>query len=128
MNNKLANLSPEQRQAMLEAAAEARKEKKAWAEEHLDLEWGTDENVWRDLCSKLGFRMPNRYTSNQETRYIKRLFKHVDVDIQEYLDDCGVKTVKQLVALNPTYPVFAEIGFALEHLNEHYLEKFVKGV
>ena len=78
----------------------------------------SDENHWKSLASKYGVRLPRYYICNSETKYLKRLFKKVEIDIQEYLDACGVSTVKQLVKLNPNYPAYAEIGIALEYIDE----------
>ena len=78
----------------------------------------SDENHWKSLASKYGVRLPRYYIANSETKYLKRLFKKVEIDIQEYLDACGVSTLKQLVKLNPDYPAYAEIGLALEYVDE----------
>ena len=51
---------------------------------------------WKELASKYGVRLPRYYIASSETKYLKRLFKKVEIDIQEYLDDCGAKTVKSL--------------------------------
>lgn len=77
-----------------------------------------DLSVWKGLASKYGVRLPRYYIPNTETKYLKRLFKTVGVDIQEYLDACGVSTLKQLVRLNPDYPAYAEVGIALEYIDE----------
>ena len=115
----LSDITPEQRQQYLEQGRIARQEKIKWAEENLDMEYGEDEAEWRRLGSLYQFRLPARYHSNQETKYIRRLFKHVDVDINLYLEDCGVKTLKELNNMNPQEPAYASVGFALEWLNEN---------
>ena len=73
---------------------------------------------WKELASKYGVRLPRYYICNSETKYLRRLFKKVEMDIQEYLDACGVSTLKQLVKLNPDYPAYAELGIALEYIDE----------
>ena len=78
----------------------------------------SDLTHWKELASEYGVRLPRYYICNSETKYLRRLFKKVEIDIQEYLDACGVSTVKQLVKLNPNYPAAAEIGLALEHIDE----------
>ncbi len=102
----------------LEKAQEKRRDKKKYAEENLTLDYGSDEDVWKSLASKYNTRLPIYYQPNTETKYIRRLFKHLSLDIQEYLEYCGVKTLKELVSLNPTYTARAEVGFALEYAEE----------
>lgn len=49
---------------------------------------------------------------------MKRLFKKVGIDIQEYLESCGVKSLKELNAMNPNEPAFCSVGLALEWIDE----------
>jgi hypothetical protein len=77
-----------------------------------------DVNTWKELASKHGTRLPSYVHPNTETKYLKRLFKKVEMDIKDYLDACGVNTMKQLAALNPDYPAWAEVGYALEYIDE----------
>ena len=104
-------------EAVREKAKESMAAKKAWAVEHLDQEW-EDESHWRMLASKHGVRLPNWWIPNTSTKYIKRVFQDKGIDIGEYLEDCGCKTVKQLAAFKPTFPCWVEIGFALEYIDE----------
>ena len=112
----LKNITPEQRTAILEQARIARAEKAKWAKENLKLDW-MDDAHWRELASKYNTRLPNKTAPNTEVKYLKRLFKSVGIDYKEYLDACGVTTLKQLVSLNPHMPAFAEVGFALEWID-----------
>lgn len=77
-----------------------------------------DINTWKELASKHGTRLPSYVHPNTETKYLKRLFKKVDMDIKDYLEACGVTTLKKLAALNPDYPAWAEYGLALEYIDE----------
>lgn len=80
-----------------------------------------DVNTWKELASKHGTRLPSYVHPNTETKYLKRLFKKVDMDIKDYLEACGVTTLKKLAALNPDYPAYAEYGLALEYIDEQKL-------
>ena len=95
-------------------------QQKKEANAHLKQDF-SDENHWKSLASRYGVRLPRYYICNSETKYLKRLFKNVEIDIQEYLDDCGVKTVKSLVKLNSNWPCYAEVGVALEWIDERCL-------
>ena len=108
----LKNITKEDRALMLEKAKAKREEKKK-AGESLRQNYA-DENYHRNLARDVGFRMPASYISNQEVKYLKRLMKHLGIDIKEYLEDAGVKTLKQLVDMNPENTAVEELGTALE--------------
>jgi len=112
----LANITPDQRAEMQEKARISREQKKEQAK-NLKLEYA-DETHWRSLASEYGLRLPTAYLPNTETRYVKRAAKKLGVDLQEYLEDCGVKNVKQLVQLNPTHTALSEVGMLLEWYKE----------
>ena len=48
---------------MKQAAQQAKKDKIAYAKEHLDLDWGDDEKHWKGLSKRFGFRLPVYYLS-----------------------------------------------------------------
>lgn len=123
----IGNLTKEQREEMLEKARIAREEKRK-AGEHLEQDFGTDEAVWRSLASKYGVRLPASYIPNSEVKYLKRVAKALDIDLVEYLEDCGVKTLKQLAALNSNWPAWSEVGFLLEWWDEKLEVEKVLGI
>ena len=88
------------------------------AAKKLDHDWGEDLKHWKSLASKYGVRLPSYVHPNTETKYLRRLFNKTGMDIKEYLEDCGVPTLKKLVALNPNYPAYVEVGVALEYIDE----------
>lgn len=102
----------------IQAAQQAKAEKMEWAKNNLKLDY-MDEPTWRELSKKYSFRLPSWYQPAKQTRYVKRLFKHVGMDIQDYLEACGVKSLRELNALNPNEPAFASVGFALEWIEEN---------
>ena len=101
-----------------EQAAAARKAKQE-AAKNLKQDFDpADVNTWKELASKYGVRLPSYVPPNTESKYLKRLFKKVGMDIKDYLEACGVSSLKQLAALNPDYPAYAECGLALEYIDE----------
>lgn len=100
-----------------EAIAKKKEDGKLLKQDFLDLP------VWKELASKYSFRLPAYYQPNTESKYIKRLFKHVGADLSAYLEDCGVKSVKSLVKLNENWPAYAEVGIALEYIDGLNLDK-----
>ena len=103
-------------------AKESRLAKKQWAEENLKLVY-EDESVWEELAKKHRVRLPQKQIPNTELKYMKRMFKHLGLDMKLYLEDSGVASLKQLVSLNPTWTARAECGMLLEYFDE-YFDKF----
>lgn len=112
----LSNLTPEERSKINE---KSRLKREAMREAGESLEsFPDDENHWRNLASRYNIRLPVSYIPNTETKYIKRVAKKLGIDYKEYLEDCGAKTLKELVEFNPNYPAYAEVGLLLEYYNE----------
>ena len=44
---------------------------------------------WKSLASKYGVRLPSYVHSNTETKYLRRLFRKLELDINEYIEACG---------------------------------------
>lgn len=105
-------------QEMKDKAVEAKKAKVAYAQENLQLDYG-DEQHWRELAKKHNIRLPTYYHPNVETKYLKRAMKKLNVDMKEYLESCGVLTLKELVSLNPTHTALSEVGFLLEYVEDN---------
>lgn len=102
---------------MLEKAKAKREEKKK-AGESLRQNYA-DEAYHRSLASEYGLRMPVSYIPNTELKYLRRVAKHLNIDIKDYLEACGASTLKQLVAMNPTVTAVEEIGLFLEWVKEN---------
>jgi hypothetical protein len=117
----LKNITPEQRLFMQEKARIAREQKKEAAK--LLKVLYADEKHWRELASSAGIRLPTAYLPSTETKYLRRAAKKLNIDMQEYLDDCGVKNLRQLVEINPTHTALCEVGLLLEW---HFDKKDVK--
>lgn len=109
-----------------EQAVAARLKKKEEAS-FLKQDW-EDMPHWKELASKYNVRLPTYYQPATETKYLKRLLKHLGVDQSEYLEACGVASVKELVSLNPTYPAYVECGLLLEYYDESIQNKDVNPI
>ena len=103
-----------------EKAKLAVKEKKE-ANAHLKQDF-LDLTHWKELASKYGVRLPSYYQPATETKYLRRLFKKLDLDINEYVEACGAKGIKSLVNMNTNYPAYAEVGLALEWIDDRGLD------
>lgn len=101
--------------------AQAAIAEKKQANAHLKQDF-SDLPHWKELASKYGVRLPSYYQPSTETKYLRRLFKKLNLDINEYIEACGVKGIKSLVNMNTNYPAWAEIGLALEYIDERGLD------
>lgn len=112
----LKNITEEQRKEMQEKSRISRELKREAGEKLFQA--FKDKNYWKELHSKYGLRMPQSSIPNTEVKYLKRVCKKLDIDYKEYLSDCGVTTFKQIVAMNPDWPAYAETSLLLEYWDE----------
>ena len=77
-----------------------------------------DMNTWKELASKYGVRLPSYTAPWTETKYLKRAMKKLGVEPKEYLEACGVTTIKKLVEMNSDTPAYMEVGLLLEWYDE----------
>lgn len=114
----LENLTPEQREE-LRQKSRLTKEAKKEAGKDLFQDFGDDLNHWKALASKAGVRMPASYLPNTEVKYLRRVASKLGIDMQEYVEACGVTNLKALAKLNPNWPIAAEVGLLLEYWDEN---------
>lgn len=73
---------------------------------------------WKELASKYGVRLPMYTAPWTETKHLKRVMSKLNINPKEYMEACGVSTIKQLVELNPNTPALMEVGMLLEWYDE----------
>lgn len=98
-------------------SAAVKEAKKAWATENLRQDF-QDLQVWKDLASKRGVRLPIYYAAGTEIKFIKRMAKKLEVDIDQFLESTGFTTLKQMALANPNWPSYALCGILLEYSEE----------
>lgn len=114
--NKL-DFTPEQRQEYREKAR-AYKELKKEQAVNLKQDW-MDKNHWTQLASSFGVRLPVYYQGpEQASKYLRRMCKQLNVNLDTYIESTGCRSLKELVSLNPNYPAYAFVGMFLEYINE----------
>lgn len=117
MQNYLENVTVEQRQEWLAKAHEARKVKKQ-AGAHLIQDHGDDETVWRSLASSVGFRMPALHIPASELKYVRKLLKKIDRDMDWCKTVFGYSNMARFYKDNPAWSIVALCGLILEDWNE----------
>lgn len=113
----LGNLSKEERLANLEKARISR-EKKKEAGKHLRQDFA-DESVFRENASNIGFRLASSYIPASEQKYLRRLLKHLDKDMDWWRESNGYKNVEQWCKDNPNMPAYYLQALTIED----YLEE-----
>ena len=86
----LTNMTPEQRLEIQEKARLSR-EKKKEAGKHLRQDFA-DESVFRENASKIGLRLAPSYIAATEQKYLRRLLKHIDKDM-DWWRECNRYTI-----------------------------------
>ena len=113
-------MTQEQRQQ----AKETREAKKLLAEKTLKLEYA-DENHWAPLASKYSVRLPVYYQPSSEIKYVRRIAKKLNIDINEFLSSTGYPNVKSLASANPTWTARAICGTLLEFYDDNLNNTYV---
>lgn len=114
MNN-LPSMTPEQRLVAQEKSQESRQAKRLFAEENLILDF-EDEAHWLSLAQKHDVRLPGHYEVGPKG--LKRMCKKLKVDLNEYVESTGYRTVKQLFDDNPKWGTRPMTGVFLEWVEE----------
>lgn len=73
-----------------------------------------DENHWRELASRTSFRLANREIPASQTKYLKRILAHLELDVTFYQELTGFSKSKDFSAANPTWTAMALQGLILE--------------
>lgn len=111
----LKAITAEQRKEMQEKAAASRLAKKERAESlGIRQDFGGDEIRWRKMASDVGFRLAPTTSLSDETKYIKRLLKHLGKEWSWYQENSGYLKAKDFYNDNPTWPAYALQGLILE--------------
>ena len=105
------------RDDILALSAQSREKKRELAKTFITHD-NVDVDRWKELAKKYNVRLPQKQLHNSEVKYLKRILAACGIDFKEYLEDCGCKTLKQLVALNTEQSALAECGFLLEWIDE----------
>lgn len=85
-----------------------------YAKEHLILD-RPDEAYWKAEASARGIRMPQWHILGNEIKYIKRACKKLGIDVKEYTESTGFKTLKEFAEVNHKFNAVAQVGLVIEY-------------
>lgn len=74
-----------------------------------------DEAYWKAEASARGIRMPQWHILGTEVKYVKRACKKLSIDVKEYVESTGFKTLKEFAETNPKFNAVAQVGLAIEY-------------
>lgn len=109
-NPNFVPMSDEQRQVV----KEKRVTDQQYARENLTLD-RPDEAYWKALASEQGIRMPQWHILGTELKYIRRTCKKLGIDVKEYAESTGFKTLKEFAETNRKFNAVAQVGLVLEY-------------
>lgn len=101
-------------EAQREAVRLKRLADQEYAKENLILD-RADEPYWKAEASARGIRMPQWHILGTEVKYVKRACKKLGIDVKEYTESTGFKTLKEFVESNPKFNAVAQVGLAIEY-------------
>lgn len=106
----LVPMTDEQR----EAAKEKRITDQEYAKQNLILD-RPDEPYWKSIAAERGIRMPQWHILGTEVKYVKRACKKLGIDVKEYTESTGFKTLKEFAETNHKFNAVAMVGLAIEY-------------
>lgn len=74
-----------------------------------------DEPYWKAEASARGIRMPQWHILGAEVRYVRRACKKLGIDVKEYTESTGFKTLKAFAESNPKFNAVAMVGLVIEY-------------
>lgn len=86
----------------------------AYAKEHLILN-RPDEVYWKAEASARNIRMPQWHILGTEVKYVKRACKKLGIDVKEYVESTGFKTLKEFAETNHKFNAVAMVGLTIEY-------------
>lgn len=73
----------------------------------------SDENVWREMASKLGFRLAPFYAHSSERKYLNRILKVVNRDYDWWKDNFDT-SLNEWCRKNENVPAWVMQGLVME--------------
>ena len=85
-----------------------------FARENLKLDFHNDDTTyWTEQASKRGMLLPDWWIPATGTR-LARYAEQMGLNIQHVIAATGCRSFKVFAELNPTWPLFAQVGLLLE--------------
>lgn len=79
-----------------------------------------DQNHWVGLAAKYNSKLPLWWKPATDVKYLRRIAKKANFDLNIFVDSTGCSNIKEWVGLNPTYTALGVAGPLLEFIDEYF--------
>jgi hypothetical protein len=108
-------MTDEQRQA----SVEQRKQEQKYAQDNLKIEYA-DKGLWQELASKYGSKLPLYWKPISELKYMRRVAKKANYDINLFVQATGFSNLKEFTQANSNLTAVAGVGLLLEEIDDYF--------
>lgn len=79
-----------------------------------------DQPHWVSLASKYNCKLPLWWKPSIDVKYLRRIAKKANFDLNIFVDSTGCSNIKEWVGLNPNYTAVGVAGPLLEFIEEYF--------
>lgn len=115
MNSNFAPITEEQR----EQAKQQRLADQEYARNNLKINYA-DQAHWTGLAAKYNSKLPSWWRPASDLKYLRRIAKKANFDLNVFVDSTGCSNIKEWVGLNPNYTAVGVAGPLLEFIDEYF--------
>jgi hypothetical protein len=96
-----------------------RLEEQEYARSHFKTEY-SDHTHWVELASKYGSKLPMWWKPSSDYKYLRRIAKKANFDINLFVESTGCSNIKEYVSLNQHLSAIGVVGPLLEYIEQHF--------
>ena len=79
-----------------------------------------DQQHWASLASKYGSKLPNWWKPASDIKYLRRIAKKANFDLNLFVQSTGCSNIKEYADLNKNYTALGVSGPLLEYIHEYF--------
>lgn len=79
-----------------------------------------DQQHWTALASKYNSKLPLWWKPASDVKYLRRIAKKANFDLNVFVDSTGCSNIKEWVNLNSNYTALGVAGPLLEFIDEYF--------
>lgn len=79
-----------------------------------------DQIHWVSLASKYNSKLPLWWKPSSDVKYLRRIAKKANFDLNLFVDSTGCSNIKEWVGLNSNYTALGVCGPLLEYIDEYF--------
>ncbi len=102
-----------------EQAKQQRLADQEYARNNLKINYA-DQPHWVSLASKYNSKLPLWWKPASDVKYLRRIAKKANFDLNTFVESTGCSTIKEWVNLNSNYTALGVAGSLLEFIEEYF--------